>query len=361
MITLFNVRPRALNVGNDIIAVGLRMFLMQAFEEVVNVINLPATSKYEAHTRAGLNAQTIYEINQYGHGVIVGGGNLYENGELQIEMNALSALEPPMMLFSLSMGRIYGRLNRLVRRTDAMSDTTARALNQRAMCTLARDKATLAYLQGLGVSYSRLSGCPTIFLDEVRHRLPEVPMESRDFVLISVRAPSSMNIPLTAQSRVGNDITRIADIIRNRGLGIPRLLCHDYRDISFAASFDDVEYIYVDDALTFLALLSECRLNITYRLHSALPAFSFGIPCIPISYDERGLSAMDTVGFGNWNIDMIRSHDPVAEVVDRIDRMEELPAVRQAAGPVWTTLRDEMVGSFAQFAEAVRRYRVGEG
>ncbi len=72
MITLFNIRPRALNVGNDVIAIGLRNLMTEAFGEVVNVISLPATSKYEAHAKAGLDAATIYEINQYGHGVIVG-------------------------------------------------------------------------------------------------------------------------------------------------------------------------------------------------------------------------------------------------------------------------------------------------
>ncbi len=40
-------------------------------------------------------AQTVYEINRFGHGVVVGGGNLYENGELEINPVALKALEKP--------------------------------------------------------------------------------------------------------------------------------------------------------------------------------------------------------------------------------------------------------------------------
>lgn len=360
MVTLFNIRPRALNVGNDIIAVGLRIFLSKAFGEVVNVINLPATAKYESQNKAGLDAQTIYEINQYGHGVIVGGGNLYENGELQMDMNALPALEPPLMLFSLSMGRVYGRLNRLVRRTNAMPDAVLRALNEQAMISLARDTATLEHLHGLGLSHARLGGCPTIFLDDVRHRLPDVPEQNRDLVLISVRTPSLMSIPLGAQSRVRSDIERIVEMVRERGWGEPRLLCHDYRDIAFAASFEGMEYVYVDDAQMLLALLASCRLNITYRLHSTLPCFSFGVPCVPISYDERGLSAIDAVGFGDWNIDMIRSPDTVGDVADRLNRLKELPAIRKAAEPVWQRLHNEMDSSLGSFAKAVRAYRAKE-
>ena len=44
--------------------------------------------------------QTIYEINQYGDGVIV--GEIFENGELEVDINALETLEVPMMLFHLS-------------------------------------------------------------------------------------------------------------------------------------------------------------------------------------------------------------------------------------------------------------------
>ena len=43
----------------------------------------------------------------YGSGVIVGGGNLYENGEIDVDIDALSALQKPLMIFSVSVGKIY--------------------------------------------------------------------------------------------------------------------------------------------------------------------------------------------------------------------------------------------------------------
>jgi hypothetical protein len=121
MITLFLIRPKGFNVGNDAIYLGTQHFIYEAFGEVVNLISLPATSRYESQAKAGLTARTIHEINQYGHGVILGGGNIYENGELDIDLDALEALEPPLMLFSLSRGRVYNRQRQLKDRTDAMS------------------------------------------------------------------------------------------------------------------------------------------------------------------------------------------------------------------------------------------------
>ncbi len=261
------------------------------------------------------------------------------------------------MLFSLSMGRVYGRLNRLVRRTNAMPDDKVRRLNSKALVSFARCKATYDYLQGLGLSDVQLGGCPTLYLNEVAGRLPAVPASNQGRVLVSIRTPNLMSIPLDAKSRVRNDILGIVDLLEKRGYGKPALLCHDYRDIEFAASFKGLDYSYVDDPATFLALLKSARLNVTYRLHSALPCFSFGTPCITVSYDERALSLLETVGFGDWDIDMVQSPDVAGEVANRLDRLSELDGIRAAAQPVWQDLRKGMRAGFDSFAAAVRSYR----
>ena len=41
MITLFCVRPKGLNVGNDAIYLGMQQFLAEAFGQVVNLISIP--------------------------------------------------------------------------------------------------------------------------------------------------------------------------------------------------------------------------------------------------------------------------------------------------------------------------------
>lgn len=356
MVTLFCIRPRGYNIGNDAIFVAMQHFITEAFQGVVNLISLPATSRYESFTKAGLSGSTVYEINQYGDGVIIGGGNLYENGELEVNLSSLESLEVPMMLFSLSRGRIFNRQLRLVDRTDAMATDVVRALHRKASLSLPRDKATYDYLRRIGCHDIRLGGCPTIFLDRIMSRLPKIPEGDQGGVLISVRNPSLMSIPLCKRNKVYDDVFRLAEMASGLGMGGVRLLCHDYRDLPFAASFSGLEYVYAGEVHHFLALLKACSLNITYRLHSFLPCLAFGTPVVNISYDERSLSLVDTVGFDHWNINMLAVEDVPTAVADRLGRQEDLRQTRERAAPLWQDLYQGMSEAFAQFASQVKAY-----
>jgi hypothetical protein len=356
MINLFCIRPHGFNVGNDVIFLGLQHFLRESFGEVVNLISLPATSRYESQAKAGLTAKTIYEMNQYGHGVIVGGGNLYENGELDVNLDALPSLEVPLLLFSLSRGRIYNRRLQLVPRTDAMPERVIQALHRKACRSLARDQATFTFLQRIGCD-PVLGGCPTIFVDRMANRLPPLAECDRNTALISIRNPALMSIPLEKQAQVYQDILEMIGFLRRDGFSDVRLLCHDHRDIGFAASFPDIEYVYTGDVYTYLALLRACALNITYRLHSMLPCLSFGTPTIKISYDERALSLVDTLGFGEWNIDLMQTRDVPAKVRERYRHLKDLRTLRSSVRPIWEKLNHSMLDGFRHFATEVRAYR----
>lgn len=355
MINLFCIRPKGLNVGNEAIFIAMQYFVYRAFGQVVNLISIPATSHHESQARAGLTAKTIHEINQYGHGVVIGGGNLYENGELEVDLNALHALNVPMILFSLSRGRIYGRNSCLVDRTDSMPVHVIQELHQKASFSLARDKATDAYLKAIGCN-SQLGGCPTVFLDRMTDRLPKLSPSDQDNVLISVRNPALMNIPLPKQSQVYNDIERIIHFLQSDGISNIRLLCHDYRDIAFAASFAGMRYIYTGDVYTYLSLLRSCSLNISYRLHATLPCVAFGTPTIKISYDERSLSLVDTIGLGEWNINMVEAKDVFEEIVERYRNLATFENLRQKAVSEWQRLESVMGETFRAFAEEVKLF-----
>ncbi len=350
MITLYCMRPKAFNVGNDVIFHGLRHFVQEAFQSVVNLVTLPATGRYESVAKAGLTPRTIHEINQYGHGVIVGGGNLYENGELDVNLDALDQLQVPLMLFSLSKGRVYSRRREMVPRTDAMPARTILGLNKRAAVSLTRDHATQRQLVEIGVTNSMVGGCPTIFLDRVAGTLPKLATADQEGVFISIRTPDLMNIPLDAKVQVYRQVEALIDHLRAQGHRRVRLLCHDHRDIPFAASFQGIDYVYTDDCGVFLALLKAASLVVTFRLHAVLPCLSYGTPVIAISYDERAISLIQTIGFGDWNIDLVQSPDLVADVIDRYRRLNELPARRSAAQPAWNQLYATMRNAFRDFA-----------
>ncbi|MSR55185.1 MAG: hypothetical protein EXS09_18140 [Gemmataceae bacterium] len=355
MITLYCLRPKAFNVGNDVIFAGLRHFVQEAFQCVVNLVTLPATSRYESVAKAGLTPRTIHEINQYGHGVIVGGGNLYENGELEVNLDALEQLQVPMMLFSLSKGRVYSRNRKLVPRTDSMPARNILGLNRKALVSLARDEATHSQLIQMGVEKERLvvGGCPTIFLDRMVSTLPTLSSTDQEGVFISIRTPDLMNIPLSDKVKVYRQVEEIIGFLRGQGHQKVRLLCHDHRDIPFAASFQGIDYVYTDDCGVFLALLKAASLVVTYRLHAVLPCLSFGTPAIAISYDERATSLIKTIGFDDWNIKLVESPDLLAEVMDRHRRLNEIEKIRERAKPRWDELYATMSGAFRDFAVAV--------
>lgn len=321
---LFVIRPKGLNVGNDAIYLGLKELISRHFTEIPNIITIPATSKYEVASGAGLTASTIHAINQYGSGVIVGGGNLYENGELEITAGALAQLAPPMMLFSLSRGRIYDRNDDLVSRTDTMSDDRLVMLHKAASISVARDSATKDYLEGLGLRDIILGACPTIFLNRISDRLPEVPHQNKRGTYVSVRAPNLMNVSLRRQAMIHGDVRRIVELLGANGHKNVSLLCHDPRDIAFAASFGDIPYIFQSDPHDYLSLLNSASLLVSFRIHASLPALSFGTNFINISYDERAKSLMQTVGLSEWDVNLVEDKDYVLSVEDRLFRLQDL-------------------------------------
>jgi len=103
-------------------------------------------------------------------------------------------------------------------------------------------------------------------------------------------------------------------------------------------------------------LLKHCRLNVTYRVHSALPCMVFGTPFIKLSYDERALSLMSTVGFGAWNIDIVKSRNVVQDVSERLANLGEIDRIKHAAAARWAALKGTQDAAMRQFASSVLDY-----
>lgn len=353
---IFCVRPRRFNVGNEMINLAIRALLRGALPDPLNLVPIPAIRSEEEGSLSGLGAATVHEMNLYGQGVVVGGGNLYENGQLDVDRHALSCLRPPLLLFGLSHGRIYDDRHRLVQRTDSMPDDVIAALNAKSMVSLARDDATLNHLHGLGLTGALLGGCPTLMLSDLFPATGDLPPTSDGAVLVSVRNPRLMSIPLTNQARVYSDVRRMIDALQAEGLGPLQLLCHDKRDLAFAAGFGDVPYILPDDVLSHLDLLRRARLVVTFRLHAFVPCLSFGTPAVNLSYDERSVSLVRTLGLEEWDIDLLREPDVPAAVLDRARRPGDLREMVRRARPTWDALEQTTRRAVTDFADAVQAY-----
>ena len=356
MINIYSIRPKGFNIGNDVIYLGVNHFIRKSFKENYNVISLPATGKYESQRKSGLSSQTIYEINQFGHGVIIGGGNLYENGELEVNPTALQALDKPLMIFSVSRGRIYNNKGNLVDRTDVMTDSKIGMLNERADFSLSRDKATYNHIQGLGVAKNNLlGGCPTLFINEIPQHLVPVMETDKTDALISIRTPNLVSVPISFQYQVREDIIKMMEILKRSGYRNIKILCHDHRDMPFADSLG-IDYLFTEDIYTYLSFLKNTRLNVTYRLHSFIPCLSYGIPAIKISYDERAISMLETLDVSEWNINMLKQ-DVAVEFEKRLKNLGDLENIKQKAQPTWNRLKSTITESCDAFAQMVKNQR----
>lgn len=350
---VFWIRPRRHNVGNEAIAFALHELLRAQFGADVNLLPVAATRGEDDGWLAGISAEAVHEMNLYGHGVVIGGGNLLENGGLDVDIAALRELRPPLLLCGLSYGRIYDERGELQRRTDAMPDDTIRALGERAFATVVRDQATLVHLGDLGLGNVELGACPSLML---RPQSAPPPSGDRGEVLISIRNPRLMSVPLRDQARVAAEVRGLVEALRERGIGPVRLLCHDRRDMAFAAGFDDVAYAIPDDAADFLGRLRSAALVVSFRLHSFLPCMALGVPAVNISYDERSAGMMRTLGLGDWDLDFLSTPGLAAAAVERADRLEELEALRAANATRWAGLEDALRAALSRFGDAVTGY-----
>ncbi len=301
---IFHVTPHGgigLNIGNFAISKAIRSLI----NEINPNINILTIDAYSNKKLTGLNKQVIHEANLYGAGIIVGGGNLYENNELIVDKNALSSLQVPLVLLSISIGKIYNNKFQLTRRTDVMPDTTITHLHKHCSFSLSRDIATFKHLKSLKVRNHKLGLCPTLFLNEYFETPGRLSTLGKNEVLLVIRNPELMNIPLSAKPKIAQLILDTYQKYKKKNNNV-KIICNDTRDISFVKSLGINDLVYTGVIDEYLARLKNASLVISFRLHASLPCFSFGTKCINLSYDERSQSLMESIGLKNWDIPVFK-------------------------------------------------------
>jgi len=350
---IYHLRPATPNIGNDLIVLALQMLMDEVAPRPIDVVTLPARGTDAVIKTAGLSRGNVNEINQIGAGLLVGPGNLFENGGLDLDAVALDALRRPLLVFSVSWGRIYDDEALLHPRTDAMGREATLGLCRKAQAVLVRDSVTKGYLEGLGFDGAEVVGCPVLALDPSRLALPGSDPRAAGATLVSVRNPLLMNISPRLQGRVFSDVRGIIDGLRSMGHTKLGLLCHDPRDLRFAAAFPDVPALYTEQPLRYLSWLRDCRLSVTFRLHSLLPCAVLGVPSVHLTYDERALGLIETARLGACEVNYVSARSPVSEALEKCGSPEALTAAADAARPAWAELRRLMTTRLSQWYESL--------
>ena len=359
MYTIANIRPLGFNMGNHAINFALRYMLYETFGRLVSVIDYPATDRHESTAKGGLTPATVFEINRFADGVIVGGGNLFENDEISVDARALKSLQPPMMMFSNSRGRIFDRHGRLADRSDVIPDEKLKQLLQRADISLSRDSATHTHLRAIN-DKDELGWCPTINLDRYDRHLPVLPDREDVGALISVRTPRLMNVPYHHQSAVQAHVELAIDRLREAGHRRIRILCNDSRDLDFATAFrytKNVDSVYTNDVYQYLALLKNADIIVSYRLHATLPAISYGTPTVNVVYDERAKSLCNDLGLGGASLNMVEMDDDFAPALINTIRKGGYTAAEHAdLKRRWYKIGQVQFAAFDRLKDMMHRY-----
>lgn len=343
--TLFCIRPATRNIGNDIINKATADLIYEAFGDDAGIVNIPALKGSQF---GGITAKQVYDANRFANGVIVGGGNLFENGQLTIETQALDSLDKPMMIIGLSHGRIVGTGGQYIHRSDAMPPSHIKQLTLKSQYVLVRDYASQELLNSIGCSGVEVGGCPTMFL-------PANPTGYKNDgrILISLRHPSRMSVPPVLSWRVAEDVRTIIKLLQKEYGDIVSLVCHDYADLEFASGFTDVPHLYFDDVNYYIETLRNARLNITYRLHAFLPCLAFGTPTVHLTYDERGKSMINTAAMMDWEIDINNNSSFYDALMDRIKNIDLYFDDRDKALQHVNRFREVTIKTMNAFADKV--------
>lgn len=318
----------------------------------VNLVGLPSNKRGNGRP-FGLTSRSIYDINNMADGVILGAGNLYENGDLAVDANALKALRVPLLVFGVSWGDVYNKNGGTSRRTDCLPDETIRLLSSVATRTFVRDQLTADHLGVLGIENVEVVTCPTLFCKDVAKNYMPPRYSVGNTVLISIRNPDRMSVHPSLQYRVYEDIKAVWRILRDHGYQDIKLLCHDYADLRFAEAFDEIDHLYVEGVQEFLTVLKYCKLNVSFRLHSFLPCVSMGTPSIALTYDRRAEALLETLGIDDWSVNIIREGEfrsALSERLNQIDKYDEM--LQRQAGTIGM-FRERIQNALGAFAEEI--------
>lgn len=332
------------NIGNFLIQQSVRRMVGNLSDCGINFITVPASG---FGTKAGLTKQIVYDINQTADGVIVGGGNLFENGEIAIDQTALQALRRPMLIYSSSYGRIYGPDLTYVRRTDAISDSNLVSLVKSADVVLSRDEATKSHIETLVQHPDHtVGGCPSVYISELAaSEFGESTLSGDRRPMLAVRNPEQMNVPLSQKIRVHSLSEQCLQILERRQGKPAVVLCNDQRDIEYAMSFGR-EILYTSDVYEYFQILDRVSEAISFRVHTSLPLWSLGRPTLNLSYDERSESLIETLDMCRYDLNLIEERGPILERIEA--RLDSFPRIVEAPAR-WNQLRDVQEAGIRRF------------
>ena len=299
--------PRTNNIGDH--------FVQQGIERMVHRIRPDATfqlfnvnSRGEEKIEVGLTEFAIERANTEADLIIVGGSNLYEGSYrwpwgVHLDVDALNRLRVPLFLLGIGSGSGFGSP---LHKPSARARREIKLLNECAAFSGARDVITFEWLQRLGITKAIMTGDPAAFIfnyplanNPTGHILITIP--PRRF-WTGKRQLWSVHTRGRAMFR---SLVRLARTLLEDGHRLV-MACNDPTDLPIAELLfgelllDGVVCPETPEA--YFEILSRSRAVVSGRLHTAVAAFSLGIPFVLLDCDQRTHGFVKTHQLERWSV-----------------------------------------------------------
>jgi polysaccharide pyruvyl transferase WcaK-like protein len=328
--------PRTNNIGDHFVQRGVEAMVRRLRPDVsfeLFDVNKHGRDRMEY----GLTRRAIKRANSEADLIIVGGSNLYEGNYrwhwgIHLEEEALDQLHVPLLLLGIGSGSGFGAP---LHTASKRATSEIRLLNDHATLSGARDLITLAWLHKIGIAKAQLTGDPATFI--FNRPLQEKPRQHVLIVVPPRRFWSSFQ-QFWSVRRHGRPMFKalvsLARSLLESGEKVV-VACNDPLDLPLAKSlFDGVvrDILVPQTPEHYFQLVSASSAVVTGRLHTAVVAFSLGVPFVLMNVDQRTEGFIKTYELESWSIAPAR--DQVEEVLPRLVT-KLLCNERQ---PAWTRL-----------------------
>jgi polysaccharide pyruvyl transferase WcaK-like protein len=251
-------------------------------------------SRGQEKTEYGLTRAAVERANKSSDLVIIGGSNLYEGAfgwswGVHLERDALENLRVPLFLIGLGTGSSFDSPLHL---PSARARIEIKTLNEYAAFSGVRDVTTFDWLRHLGVSDAKLIGDPATFI----FNLPLRPLDRNGHILIVVpprRIWISKRQFWKVHTRGRAIFAGLRELTRSLEEAGEQVVvaCNDPLDVPVAQKLFGTSrmrpLVCPQTPEDYFELLASSRAVVSGRLHTAVVAFSLGIPFRLIDIDGR--------------------------------------------------------------------------
>jgi len=298
--------PRNNNIGDHFVQRGIEGMIRRIVPDVsFELFNV--NSRGEDRIEYGLTQSAVERANNEADLIIVGGSNLYEGNYrwrwgVHLEVNALENLRVPLFLLGIGSGSNFASP---LHHPSTRAKREIKLLNDYAAFSGARDTITLDWLHQLGISKAKLTGDPATFIfnqpareNPYDHTVITMPprrfwTSKRQFWNVRVRGRAMFKA-----------LVAVARSLLEKGQKVV-VVCNDPMDLPIAKSLfggwpSDI-VVCPETPEEYFQILLMSRAVLSGRLHTAVVAFSLGIPFLLLDVDQRTHGFVKTYQLERWS------------------------------------------------------------